>query len=157
MNYYETRIHNDMVFIIPKGSRWTKKSPEFYDKNYRSWHDWMAESRPEILGNMSVTEMKTRFQVSQNHMHIGSKKEAVRLCKEISDDFTKRYPDQAYNFVVDWREGGPREQGNNVMISFWLDTRYGRKKRTNKKVPRKDNRGSKKRSRRVRSAAGSVA
>jgi hypothetical protein len=113
----ETRVYRDMVFIYythNKSVHFTQKHKEWIDIELE---DWMKLGWPE-----DVTKM--HFQVSQNHEHMYSKNDALRLIKRVHDDFDQRYPKLAYRLAVDWRQGGKREKGNVVMVSFWLDVLF---------------------------------
>jgi len=81
--------------------------------------DWLV--RWHRRKGLDLREAKMRAQLSWNHEHMPSKASAQRRAGEVSDALRHDHPKLANRLAVDWREGHPRERGNIVRLSFWLD------------------------------------
>lgn len=105
-------VHRGMLALADRGG---KKEAERVSKGL----DWLV--RWHRRKGLDLREAKMRAQLSWNHEHMPSRVSAQRLAGEVSDAFHRDHPKLANRLAVDWREGHPREKGNVVTLSFWLD------------------------------------
>ncbi len=81
--------------------------------------DWLV--RWHRRRGLDLREAKMRAQLSWNHEHMPSKVSAQRRAGEVAGIFRRDHPKLANHLAVDWREVRPRERGDIVLLSFWLD------------------------------------
>ncbi len=106
-------MHRGMLALADCGG---KKEAERVSKGL----DWLV--RWHRRKGLDLREAKMRAQLSWNHEHMPSRAAAQRRAREVNDAVRRDHLKLANHLAVDWREGHPRERGNVVLLSFWIDT-----------------------------------
>lgn len=108
-----TVVYRGMLALASRGG---KREAERVSKGL----DWLV--RWHRRKGLDLREAKMRAQLSWNHEHMPSKASAQRRAGEVTAAVRRDHPKLVNHLAVVWRERHPRERGNIVLLSFWLDT-----------------------------------
>lgn len=107
--YMRVHIYEDMLILVY--GNLTKSHKESINSNLQWFLDY----------GLNKWEAKWRCQLSWNHVHCGSRQEAVKYIKQIKTLINNKLPRFAGRLKFSWREPVKKEKGNAVNLSFYID------------------------------------